>query len=140
MQENIEVKKFLDVGKTNPHKNPGPTINPQKIPCRIFQALPQIFRLFSNCNIARNITAAMLVLKNKSISLLSGNLHCNREHRVHLKYLRNVIVLQGKSQSGVRKLNPRGCTSSDKRPNMWRCAAGWGRIFTTGLTIMGSHF
>ena len=20
------------------------------------------------------------------------------------------------------------------------CAAGWGRIFTTGLTIMGSHF
>ena len=22
----------------------------------------------------------------------------------------------------------------------WRCAARWGRIFTTGLTIMGSHF
>ena len=22
----------------------------------------------------------------------------------------------------------------------WRCAAGWGIIFTTGLTIMGSHF
>ena len=22
----------------------------------------------------------------------------------------------------------------------WGCAAGWGRIFTTGLTIMGSHF
>ena len=36
MQENIEVKKFLDIGlPTNPHKNPGPTINPKKIPCRI---------------------------------------------------------------------------------------------------------
>ena len=23
---------------------------------------------------------------------------------------------------------------------LWGCAAGWGRIFTTGLTIMGSHF
>ena len=22
----------------------------------------------------------------------------------------------------------------------WGCAAGWGRIFTTGLTIMGLHF
>ena len=22
----------------------------------------------------------------------------------------------------------------------WGCAAGWGRIFTTELTIMGSHF
>ena len=22
----------------------------------------------------------------------------------------------------------------------WGCAAGWGRIFTAGLTIMGSHF
>ena len=22
----------------------------------------------------------------------------------------------------------------------WGCAAGWGRIFTTGLTVMGSHF
>ena len=22
----------------------------------------------------------------------------------------------------------------------WGCAAGWGRIFTTGLTIMWSHF
>ena len=21
----------------------------------------------------------------------------------------------------------------------WGCATGWGRIFTTGLTIMGSH-
>ena len=36
MQENIEVKKFLDMGlPTDPHKNPGPTINPPKIPCRI---------------------------------------------------------------------------------------------------------
>ena len=27
MQENVEVKKFLDIGlPTNPHKNPGPTI------------------------------------------------------------------------------------------------------------------
>ena len=23
---------------------------------------------------------------------------------------------------------------------LWGCAAGWGRIFTTGLTIMGLHF
>ena len=23
---------------------------------------------------------------------------------------------------------------------LWGCAAGWGRIFTTGLTIMGSLF
>ena len=22
----------------------------------------------------------------------------------------------------------------------WGCAAGWGRIFTTGLTTMGLHF
>ena len=22
----------------------------------------------------------------------------------------------------------------------WGCASGWGRIITTGLTIMGSHF
>ena len=22
----------------------------------------------------------------------------------------------------------------------WGCAAGWGRVFTTRLTIMGSHF
>ena len=22
----------------------------------------------------------------------------------------------------------------------WGCAAGWGRIFTTGLTVMGLHF
>ena len=22
----------------------------------------------------------------------------------------------------------------------WGCAAGWGRIFTTGLTIIGLHF
>ena len=22
----------------------------------------------------------------------------------------------------------------------WGCAAGWGRIFTTGVTIMGSKF
>ena len=22
----------------------------------------------------------------------------------------------------------------------WGCAAGWGRIFTTGMTIMGLHF
>ena len=36
MQENIEVKKFLDMGlPTDPHKNPGLTINPPKIPCRI---------------------------------------------------------------------------------------------------------
>ena len=36
MQENIEVEKFLDMGlPTDPHKNPGPTINPPKIPCRI---------------------------------------------------------------------------------------------------------
>ena len=36
MQENIEVKKFLDMGlPTDSHKNPGPTINPPKIPCRI---------------------------------------------------------------------------------------------------------
>ena len=117
MQENIEVKKFLDMGlPTDPHKNPGPTINPPKNPMPNFQALPRIFRLFSNCCIARDITAAMLVVKNKSISLLSGNLHCDWENREHLKHLRNVIVLQEKSQSGARKLNPRRCTSSDKRP------------------------
>ena len=23
---------------------------------------------------------------------------------------------------------------------LWGCAAGWGRIFTTGLIIMGLHF
>ena len=23
---------------------------------------------------------------------------------------------------------------------LWECAAGWGRIFTTGLTIMGLPF
>ena len=92
-----------------------------------FQALPRIFRLFWNCCIARDITAAMLVVKNKSISLLSGNLHCDWENREHLKHLRNVIVLQEKSQSGARKLNPRRCTSSDKRP-MGMCR--W----------MGSHF
>ena len=92
-----------------------------------FQALPRIFRLFLNCCIVRNITAAMLVVKKKSISLLSRNLHCHRENREHLKYLRNVIVLQEKSQSGVRKLNPWGCTSSDKRP-MGMCR--W----------IGSHF
>ena len=23
---------------------------------------------------------------------------------------------------------------------LWVCAAGWSRIFTTGLTIMGLHF
>ena len=101
---------------TDPHKNPGPTINPPKNPMPNFQALPRIFRLFSNCCIARDITAAMLVVKNKSISLLSGNLHCDWENREHLKHLRNVIVLQEKSQSGARKLNPRRCTSSDKRP------------------------
>ena len=94
-----------------------------------FQALPRIFRLFWNCCVARDITAAMLVVKNKSISLLSGNLHCDWENREHLKHLRNVIVLQEKSQSGARKLNPRRCTSesSDKRP-MGMCR--W----------MGSHF
>ena len=32
-------------------------------------------------------------------------LQCDRENRERLKYLRNVIVLQEKSQSGVRKLN-----------------------------------
>ena len=24
--------------------------------------------------------------------------------------------------------------------DQWVCASGWGRIFTTGLTIMGLHF
>ena len=32
-------------------------------------------------------------------------LQCNQENSEHLKYLRNAIVLQGKSQSGVKKLN-----------------------------------
>ena len=34
--------------------------------------------------------------------------------------------------------NPRGGVLPYKR--LMGCAAGWGRIFTTGLTIMGSHF
>ena len=32
-------------------------------------------------------------------------LQCDMENHEHLKFLRNVIVLQEKSQSGVRKLN-----------------------------------
>ena len=110
-----------------PPQKPRANNSPPKNPMPNFQALPRIFRLFSNCCIARDITAAMLVVKNKSISLLSGNLHCDWENREHLKHLRNVIVLQEKSQSGARKLNPRRCTSSDKRP-MGMCR--W----------MGSHF
>ena len=32
------------------------------------------------------------------------------------------------------------CFYFNKTNKWWWCAAGWGRILTTGLTIMGSHF
>ena len=56
-------------------------------------------------------------------------------------HIKNIFIM--KTLTDFRKtvetcVDPRLVALPHKR--LMGCAAGWGRIFTTGLTIMGSHF
>ena len=52
---------------------------------------------------------------------------------------RSEAIFQASSQDSP-SFEPGGGGGHFQVKDYWGCAAGWGRIFTTGLTIMGLYF
>ena len=59
---------------------------------------------------------------------------------VPFKMDRGIYVAGSKGRNSNTVFDTRGVFVYFLVKGYWGCAAGWGCIFTTGLTIMGLHF
>ena len=103
--------------------------------------------LISVCHVTCNTTLQGCFTVNGCKKITLAQMSSPIKDHLHFSPFTIAFVCQGMAGQSVKKVKRAKLANRKSRgggyflvKDYWGCAAGWGRIFTTRLTIMGLHF